>query len=140
MKTTEQQLADDVVHYLWLARGNYFALWTMYVVAVAASIIATLFAATKLLTGGWLAVLTAVPAVVLLVNNTFKFDARSQWHYEKKRRLASLLRLSQAGAKATSPAEVAEKWNRIDEEMDKLWPSWGALPTARHKAEDASKP
>lgn len=75
-----------------------------------------------------LAVLTAIPGAVILITNTFKFNARSQWHYEKKRKLDSLLRLAEAGALATSDPKVAEQWNRIDEEMDKTWPGWGELP------------
>jgi MFS family permease len=136
MNPTEQELAAEVAHSLRLARVNYFVLGAIYVIALAASVLATLLAATGF-SGGWqLTVLTAVPGAVLLLNNAFRFNARAEWHYEKKRRLASLLRLSRAGAKATSPAEVAEKWNRIDEEMNKLRPAWGPLPILPHKGEN----
>jgi hypothetical protein len=130
MNSTEQKLALEVEHYLNLARGNYFTVWAMYILSVGASVLATVFAATGSPEKVRLAVLAAVPAIVLLVNNTFKFNARSQWHYEKKRRLDSLLRLSEAGAAGTTPPEVAAEWNRIDEDMDKRWPGWGELPKA----------
>ena len=133
MDKIEEELAAEVKHYRRLARGNYFALFALYILAVAASVLSTLFAATGALTGGYLAVLTAIPGTVLLINNAFKFNARSQWHYEKTRRLTALLRLRQGAAQATSPAEVAEKWNRIGEEMEKLWPGWGTLPTTPDK-------
>ncbi len=134
----EEQLTKEISHYRLLAQGNYFALFVFYVLAVAASVLSTLFAATGALSGGYLAVLTAIPGAVLLINNTFKFSGRSQWHYEKTRRLIALLRLRQGGAQATSPAEVAEKWNRIDEEMDKLWPVWGTLPSTPNRPENTS--
>jgi len=138
MNPTEQKLALEVAHYLRLARGNYFTVWAMYVVSVGASFLATVFAAMGSLDKVWLAVLAAIPGVVVLVNNTFKFAARSQWHYEKRRRLNSLLRLSEAGAQATTAPEVAEKWNRIDEEMDRSWPGWGELPKSPQKTTEPS--
>lgn len=140
MNTTEQKLAREVAHYLRLARSNYFTVWALYVVSVGASVLATVFAAMGYQNKITFAIVAATPGIVLLVNNTFKFSARSQWHYEKKRKLDSLLRLSEAGAKATSPAEVAEKWNRIDEEMDLTWPGWGELPKTPQRVRAPTTP
>ena len=128
MSRTQDRLRIEVAHYLRLARGNYFTVWGLYVVSVGASIVATVLAASGVLKeqGHLLALVTAIPGVVILVNNTFKFNARSQWHYDKKRQLDSLLRLAEAGA--TTDPEVAAKWNLIDEEMDRTWPGWGELP------------
>jgi hypothetical protein len=106
----------------------------LYIFVLAASIFSTIFALTGTVSGGWLAVFTAVPGIVLLINSVFNLDERSQWHYEKTRQLSALLRLQQAGAKATSPAEVAEKWNRIDAEMEKQRPKLGTLPTTSYKS------
>jgi len=134
MNETERRLSEDVAHYLRLARANYFAVWGLYALSIASSIAATISAAAKTNTT-LLPVLTAIPGVILLITSTFKFNARSQWHYEKKRRLDSLLRLSLAKAQATSEAEVAEKWNRIDEEMDRSWPGWGELSRTAQKSD-----
>jgi hypothetical protein len=136
MNETERRLSGDVAHYLELARANYFTVWVLYAVSIGASIAATILAATKTDSTSLLAVLTAIPGIILLITSTFKFNARSQWHYEKKRRLDALLRLSLAKAQATSEAEVAEKWNRIDEEMDKSWPGWGELSKTAQKTAD----
>lgn len=135
MSKTQDKLRVEVDHYLKLGRGNYFTVWLLYAVSIGASGLATLFAATGALDNNKIlfAGLTAIPAIVILVNNSFKFSARSQWHYEKKRKLDSLLRLAEAGAVATSDPEVAEKWNRIDEEMDRPWPGWGELPKSPDK-------
>jgi len=128
MSSTQEKLASNVEHYQRLARGNYFTVWFLYLLSVAASIAATFMAAVGGFDRETLAVITAIPGVVILLSNTFKFSARSQWHYEKKRQLEALLRLAEARAKATSDPEVAEKWNRIDEELEKSWPGWGELP------------
>lgn len=133
MSSTQQKLAAAVEHYQGLARGNYFTVWTLYLLSVGASISATFMAAVGGFEKTTLAVVTAIPGIVILLSNTFKFSGRSQWHYEKKRQLESLLRLAEAGAQATSDPEVAEKWNRIDEELEKSWPGWGELPKAGHK-------
>lgn len=136
MNETERRLSGDVAHYLTLARANYFSVWGFYALSIGSSVAATFLAATKTTTTNALPVLTAIPGVILLITSTFKFNARSQWHYEKKRRLDSLLRLSLAKAQATSEAEVAEKWNRIDEEMDRSWPGWGELSRSAQKPVD----
>jgi hypothetical protein len=134
MSETQRKLASDVEHYQRLARGNYFTVWFLYLFSVGASIAATFMAAVGGFENTTLAATTAIPGIVILLSNTFKFSARSQWHYEKKRQLQALSRLAEAGAKATSDAEIAEKWNRIDEEMDKSWPGWGELPKSANKA------
>jgi hypothetical protein len=133
MSPTQQKLALEVEHYRCLARGNYFTVWILYFLSVGASIAATFMAALGTFDKTPLAVVTAIPGVVLLLTNTFKFNARSQWHYEKRLRLQALSRLAEAGAKATTDPEVAEKWNRIDEDMEKSWPGWGELPKSAHK-------
>jgi len=76
-----------------------------------------------------LAIVTATPGAILLVNSTFKFRERAEWHYEKKIRLSVVLRNRQAGANGTPPPEMAASWNKIDEEMNKKWPGWGELPS-----------
>jgi hypothetical protein len=134
LNPVEKQLISEVAHYRRLARANYFTLYFLYVVAIAASILSTLLALAKT-SGPYLAVVTATPAVILLANSTFKFRERAEWHYEKRRRLASLLRKRQAGAPGTAPPEMAESWNKIDEDMDKKWPGWGALPTTSGKSD-----
>ena len=134
-QVTEASLAMDVAHYRKLARGNYFTTYFLYIIAILASILSTILAAINY-SGIYLAITTAIPALVLLISNTFKFPERAQWHYEKKRRLDSLLRRRQAGAAGTSPPEMADEWNKIDEEMDKTWPGWGVLPGVPHQARD----
>jgi hypothetical protein len=125
---TEEGLSRDVSRSHNFARASYITVWVLYMLSIAASVLATVFAATESPGKLKLALLTAIPGIVLLISGTFKFTARSQWHYEKQRRLEALLRLSLAGAKATSEPEVAEKWNRIDEDMEESWPGWGDAP------------
>ena len=133
MSPIQQKLSSAVLHFQRLAHGNYYTVWVLYLLSVGASIAATFLAATGGAEKTTLAVVAAIPGVVILLTNTFKFGARSQWHFEKKRQLESLLRLAEAGAKATSDPEVAEKWNRIEEELEKSWPGWGELPKGGHK-------
>jgi hypothetical protein len=129
MSEIRQNLASTAKRYGRHARLNYFAVWVLYAFSIGASASATILAASKSEQTSILAVLAGTPAVVITIANSFKFNARAQWHYEKTRRLTSLLRLATAGAQATTDPEVAEKWNRIDEEMDRLWPGWGELST-----------
>jgi hypothetical protein len=134
MNPTQQALSGDVSHYLNLARANYFTVWTLYFLSIGASVTATVFAATESPGKVPMSILTVIPGVVLLLLNTFKFSARSQWHYEKKRRLDSLFRLSVAEADGTTAPEVAAKWNQIDKEMDETYPGWGDPPKPSPKS------
>jgi hypothetical protein len=138
MESTERDLKKDEAHYLLLARLNYAAIWTIYFFSVVSSVLATILATVVAASAAgsftksypWLLpVLTAIPGGLLLLNNAFKFSARSLWHFEKSRQLAALFRLYRAKANGADPAEVevAEKWNQIDENMDKIWPGWGDL-------------
>jgi len=80
INTIEKQLENYIGLYHRLALANYAAIFFLYGIAVGASVLSTLFAATGFVTRGYLAALTAIPGVVLLINNAFKFNARSQWH------------------------------------------------------------
>jgi hypothetical protein len=72
-------------------------------------------------------ILAAIPGVVLLIMNTFKYDARSRWHKLKQRKLEGLYRglaFEKKGTQETSAAltatlEELEK-NRIDLEAPSI--------------------
>jgi len=133
MSETEADLSQKVTYHQKLARRFDVFVWAIYLLSILASFAAGIYAASDFPEKPGLPLLTAIPGALLLLNSTFKFSARSQWHYEKKSKLNNLLRLARSGARATSAPEVAEKWNRIDEEMDKTRPTWGDLPNLSTK-------
>lgn len=131
MPELDGELRAEVNHYLRLGRVNHYSLYATYIAAVGASIAATVLASFGV-SGPVMAVLTAVPGLLLMVNNTLKMGERSQWHYDKRRRLVSLLRELEVGVK--TPADVVAAWNAIDADMDRTWPAFGALPKPSNAA------
>ena len=71
--------------------------------------------------------------MILLINNAFKFETKSLWHFEKRRRLAALLRQSKGGA--IDSKETFAQWNVIDEDMDAKWPHFGPFSVPSSKPE-----
>ena len=126
LENLEKELTTCVRHYEKRARQNYAVLYVLYVVSIFASAAATILVATGR-SGPMLAVITALPGVVILANNSLKLQARSMWHYEKTRRLTSLFRELRDGR--SSRDVVSKKLDDLEEEMDKTWPGWGEVPT-----------
>jgi hypothetical protein len=119
-------LARTVRHYRVLAVLNYVATSCLFLIAVLSSGIATLLAATKTEAATLVATLAGMPAIVILVNNTFRFEPKSLWHFQKRRRLEALLRTLKVGT--CPPQEAVATWNLIDDDMDKQWPGFGQIP------------
>jgi hypothetical protein len=105
------------------ARGAYLC----YGVAVAASAATTLLAATNLGPQPLLAVLTSIPAIALLVNSVFSFEAKTRWCWGKVAHYGALLnQLKFEGC----PVDEASKDRRIfDKEMQEQFPRFGVLPS-----------
>jgi hypothetical protein len=95
---------------------------------VLSSICSTAFALTASVSGILLAALTATPGAMLLLITTFRFSDRAKWHYAKKNKLNALLRQVSLPTSALPLQEVVAQWNKIDEDMEASWPSFGILP------------
>ena len=105
------------------ARQNYFAAYAFSVITVVASITATILAgigAKSEIT----ATCAAIPAAMLAISSTFKFEQKSAWHWKKNKRIKSLLRsLENEGEEVSS---VSRKLSILEEEMDSEWISFGS--------------
>jgi hypothetical protein len=135
MADREQDLESAVKHYRRLAIVNYVVVFVTLLASVSASFFAAIIAAEDniRISHMCLAVLAGLPAVILLINNAFKFETKSLWHFEKRRRLASLLRESKSGA--IDSKGVAAQWNEIDKDMDAKWPHFAPFSVPSSKPE-----
>jgi hypothetical protein len=87
--------------------------------AIAASAIGTVNPATKWFPSeAAISILAAIPGVVLLIMNTFKYDARSKWHKLKQRKLDGLYRGLAFENKGTE--ETSAALTKALEELDKI--------------------
>ncbi|WP_313032052.1 hypothetical protein [Massilia alkalitolerans] len=122
---TKEKLRRSVVKYRKLARRNYYAVFTLYAIAVLSSVASTLLAVSKAVDGLILALVTALPASVILAAETFKFSEKARWHYEKKNKLNAILRLAEVEPLVMSDADIATAWNKIDASLEESWPGFG---------------
>ncbi len=130
---TIEKLALTVNKYRRYARYNYYVAYFIYFLAFSASAVGALLAFKFDVSRSVLAAISVIPSIAMLLTNIFKFSERAHWHYEKKNRLNALLRLAEASAPNVSVVELAEKWNAIDESMEKKWPSFGGISGPRYK-------
>jgi hypothetical protein len=126
LESLEKELTTCVRHYERRARQNYVVLYVLYIVSILASAAATILVAIGK-SGPLLAIVTALPGIAILANNSLKLQARSLWHYEKTRRLTSLFR--ELRDERSSRDLISKKLDDLEEEMDKTWPGWGEVPT-----------
>ena len=122
---TQPDLAEQLQHYLdtesrqhqHLARWNARTAVVLVLVGIFASGVASVHAAAGQPWGALPgAAIAAIPAALLLINNTIKFDERSRWHKLKQRKLEAFRReLSYQGA---SSRDVAARLNLMLEEME----------------------
>jgi hypothetical protein len=134
----QNDLLDTIHKYRKFGRLNYYAAFLLYAVSVLSSILATAMALSGDFSGLCQAAVTAIPGGALLIANTFRFSERSNWHYNKKNQLNALYRLAVTQAPGTSPPEIAEKWNKIDNLMESSWPGFGALGAQPSRSEKNS--
>ncbi len=98
---------------------NYTAAYLVSGVAVLGSISATILSAldetSKLLT----AIVASIPAVVLAINTTFKFERKALWHWRKSKRLFGLLR--ELKYEKADEAKISKEFTKTDLDMFETW-------------------
>lgn len=105
---------------------NYRAAYALYVIALVASFVSTALVGFEWGSPQMRALLTALPAVALLINNTLRLEERSNWHRRKRHLLEGLNRgLQYSGA---SEKEVAEEWTKLNDKMAGEFPGFGSMP------------
>ncbi len=120
----------------YLGRVNYLPAYLLYIVAVLASIVATLsvvFDFRKEI----IAILAAVPGAALSVNLTLQFEARAQWHYKRMNAYARLARDLQFGKRTAE--DVSQEIAHVETELVKEWPGFrsGTIPPLRQGEADS---
>jgi len=113
--------------YKFWARCNYILAYVFTTIAVAASVSATILVAGGVKPGSemWIAILAAIPALVLVATSAFRFESKSAWHWRKTRAYQSLYRqLKYEGKEA---ADVSAHLSKIDLELDEDWIPFGKI-------------
>ncbi len=112
----------------WKGKRNYLFAYFLYLVAACSSGGATLWAAAlaarRQAPSFWLALIAALPAVALLLNDTLQLEAKGRWCYEKRTQLLALLRSSRF--EGIDDKSISSKWSDLDIKLEKSWPRFRA--------------
>ena len=115
----KNSLAKEISEHKWAARVKSWIAQLLFWGAIAASAISTVNAATKWFSSeAATSILSAIPGVVLLIMNTFKYDAKSKWHKLKQRRLEGLYRGLAYENKGT--VETSAALTRVLDELERI--------------------
>lgn len=79
-----------------------------------------------------LAILTGMPASLLLINNTMRFEDKAKWCWKKCRKSERLFRYLRDDEEA-DVAKVSSEFSIMSEELEAEWPAFGASPSQPKK-------
>jgi hypothetical protein len=115
--STLGNIESDRRRYVWLARIDMWVSQVMLWVAVCSSAVVSVGLLADYLNPKAAGVISALPVVLAIVENTMAFSARSGIHWSRARRLKAIQR-----EQATKPvADLVKALNDLDTEMDELW-------------------
>lgn len=105
------------------ARNNYRASFMLYLAAIGASFIATLSVAATLFQREILAIITAIPAGVILLNSVMKLEEKSRWYYKYHHELNKLYHQLKFEGKTIE--EVSKATTDLGSTMQEEYPAFG---------------
>ena len=138
-----QEMTAEAKYCAKWARNNYNFAQAIFIFSVLSSFIAAILVGI----GGkdwsviglselWgrilLSAMTALPALFLLINNTFRFEERASWSWRKCRKTEKILR----GVRDSSKPELvgaSKEFSEMSEEMENEWPAFGSTPAQPKK-------
>jgi hypothetical protein len=126
MDTLQEELIQESKKAAGLAVKNYYFAFTCLLTALALNALAVVFVGTDFGSKGLRAVLTALPGLLILANQVFKFDLRSRWWWLKHHKTKALLRaLRDQGAGGD---EVSKGLSQLQMESERDYPAFDITP------------
>lgn len=138
------EMTDESKYCAKWARNNYNFAQAIFVFSVLASFVAAILVGIG--SKDWsvvglselggrilLSAMTALPALFLLINNTFRFEERAKWSWRKCRKTERLLR-ELRDSPTPDLARVSKDFSEMSEEMENEWPAFGSTPAQPKKA------
>jgi hypothetical protein len=113
------KLENGAEHYAAMARIDFTVACLLFWIAVLTSIAAALGAYFSL-SQKTISILAAAPALVMLIEQTFSFEARSNWHWERTHILKDVA--GQVRFKNLSVEDAFDQKNKRLDELEKRFP------------------
>jgi hypothetical protein len=116
------------------ARSNYTWAHVIFGISVFASLASSVLIASDWVKDNKLlgSLLAGLPGVMLLVNNTCRFEERTKWFWKKTRKLQRLMR-ELRDKREPDPEKVSAELSDVNEELEAEWPAFGASPAQPKK-------
>ena len=121
-----EELVVEIARYEKMGRRNYAANYLLSVVAVLASFFAGLSVAADWFGKDVLAVLSAMPAAVLIAADRLRLGERTKWAYLKAFALKGIS--SALDYEGLSEAEASKRRSAIDADYEERWPGISQPP------------
>ena len=115
-----EELVGEIARYENMGRRNYTINYLLSAAAVLASFFAGLSVALEWFGKDILAVLSAIPAAVLIASDRFQFGERTRWAYGKAFALKGIM--SALDYEGSSEADASRSRSKINAEYEERWP------------------
>ncbi len=118
MNTLEKELSGEAKKTAKLAVKNYYFAFVCLLAALVTNGLAVVFVATDFGSQPLRATLTALPGLLILVNQVFKFDVRSRWWWLKHHKVEALQRGLRDQGKDAASISAALSQVQLESEGD----------------------
>ncbi len=125
--TFEQELLESIKNSSKWARRNYIYAHVIFILSVLGSFTASIFATTDFEYKSITAILAALPGLMLLINNTLRFEERTKWFWRKARMSESYYRKLRDANNPKTDA-LSSKYSEESEKLEMEWPAFGSSP------------
>ena len=126
MDTLPEELAHEATLARRLAIKNYYFAFSCLLAALVLNGLAVVFVATNVGSQGARATLTALPGLLILANQVFKFDLRSRWWWLKHHKAEALKRALRD--QGTPVEEVSKQLSQMQLESERDYPAFDISP------------
>jgi hypothetical protein len=121
-----QELSNEANRAEKLAVKNYYLAFTCLLTALVINGLAVVFVATDFGSQGARATLTALPGLLILTNQVFKFDLRSRWWWLKYHKVQALVRALRD--QGISVADASKSLSQLQLESESDYPAFDIAP------------
>jgi hypothetical protein len=112
-----EELEKEINQHKQLSKIKSVFTQFLFWISILASILASTLAAIKYSWAG-VSILAAIPTLVIIINNSFKYSAQARWHKRKEKKFLGLR--NQLKYEGQAVEEVSKGLAKLEEEMEDL--------------------
>lgn len=110
-----------------LAKWNFAYAHIVFALSVLGSFIATVLASNSYQYPAVTAICAALPGLMLLINNTLRFEERTKWFWRKARMAEGYFRKLRDRVDPKTDA-LSSQYSEESEKLEADWPAFGSSP------------